>query len=155
MRLKPLRSTLVSVLFNCSCFVYHSHCMFRSPFVFCAAASCCFNSPTSPLGSIKFHLIYLWPQRDLFLFVCSFTCSRFALSIFSHWRSSAALIAWVNLQNPGLGPLGIHRFHLTEGKYIETSPSAPLLRSPNPLPSSSSILPFRNWKAGVTGLAFI
>lgn len=71
MRLKPPRSTLVSVLFNCSCFVYQSHCVFRSPFVFCAAASCCFNSPTSPLGSIKISS-YLFMTAERSVSICLF-----------------------------------------------------------------------------------
>lgn len=41
------------------CFVYSSHSIFHRLFGFCAAVSCCCTNPTSPLGSIKFHLIYL------------------------------------------------------------------------------------------------
>lgn len=47
-----------------------------------------------PRGSIKFHLIYLWPFRDLFLFAHSFTCSLFLSVAVFH---TAAFIAWVNL----------------------------------------------------------
>lgn len=62
-----------------------------------------------------------------------------SITVRSGWRRSAGIIAWVNLQNPGLRLLGIHRFHLTEeGRHTETG----LPWFCKPIHPSSSIL----WK---------
>ncbi len=96
--------------------VYSSHCTFYILFVFCSAASCCCNNPTFPLGSVKYHLIYLWPQRALFLFAHLFTWSPISVDVLTlqelcgYYRRSKS-------PNSGQRLLGIHRFHLTEGKH--------------------------------------
>lgn len=56
----------------------------------------------------------------LYLHIHSHVCPS-PLSPVLHWSSAAVLIAWVNLLDPGLRLLGIHRFQFTERKHIETS----------------------------------